>query len=246
MASRGIDPHHLSFTPSPQGEHVEAFFESESLVVDIPPRLSKQGEEFHPQQLEHIVRLVEKSPIKNIIYLSSTSVYPALNRLVTEEDVRQPDESASPALVKAEQQMASLRADRHVTILRCGGLMGYDRIPGKYVKGQKNLTTGSVPVNYVHRDDVIALIARILEDNEVTDSTFNVVAPFHPTRREVYEASCAQFGWESPTFLPTAPNESFKIVVGDKVCSSYDFSFRFPNPLHFYYTQAQSVTEPKA
>ena len=246
LASAGLDPYLISFTPSPQGERLEAFLASDYLVVDIPPRQSRQGEDFHPQQIRYLVSLLEKSTVKNIIYISSTSVYPALNRAVTENDVLHPEESAAPALVRAEQQIASLRPGRQVTILRCAGLMGYDRIPGKYVKGQKNLTTAEVPVNYVHRDDVIRLIVRILEEKKVPNETYNVVAPAHPTRREVYEASCVQFGWEKPTFREADQAENHKVVLADKVQAHYGFSFLYPDPLHFYYQSTSPTPEDKA
>jgi nucleoside-diphosphate-sugar epimerase len=132
--------------------------------------------------------------------------------------------------------MLSLRnANRRVTVLRCGGLMGYDRIPGKYVRGKKDLTTGEVPVNYVHRDDVIGIIEQLLPVL-LPDETFNVVAPLHPVRREVYNASCAEFGWELPTYASGTTKEPFKVVGAGKIVAHLNYKFKYPDPLSFYYS----------
>ncbi|GAB3178384.1 hypothetical protein GCM10027291_43790 [Telluribacter humicola] len=112
--------------------------------------------------------------------------------------------------------------------------MGYDRIPGKYVRGKKNLTTAGVPVNYVHRDDVVSIIAHLINNKEKS-SLYNVVAPQHPTRKMVYEASCRQFGWELPTFLESESNEPYKKVLGDKLTAQTGYSYLSPDPLDFFY-----------
>ena len=131
--------------------------------------------------------------------------------------------------------LESLRPEWNVTILRLGGLLGYNRIPGKYVKGQKDMTTGSIPVNYIHRDDAVGVIINILE-NGVVNETFNIVAPMHSTRKEVYETTCAQFGWETPTFIePTSPPD-YKTISAEKLDQHYHYTFQFPDPLQFHYT----------
>ncbi len=88
--------------------------------------------------------------------------------------------------------------------------MGYDRIPGKYVRGKQDITTGEVPVNYLHRDDAVEIIATVL-GGTVPNETYNVVAPLHPPRREVYLWSCLQFGWEVPTFKQPSVDRAVQI-----------------------------------
>jgi nucleoside-diphosphate-sugar epimerase len=234
LGQQGIEPYLFRLDPEPAGEGFLGLFEADLIVVDIPPRLAKQGEDFHTQQLKHLIKLLKNSRVRQIIYISSTSVYAECNRELYEQDVLVPDDSATPALVRSELMVSELRPDKRVSVLRCAGLMGYDRIPGKYVKGQKNLTTGTLPVNYIHRDDAVNILKQLIKKG-VTDQTFNVVAPQHPTRRAVYEASCREFGWELPTFLENTTQEPFKIVVGDKLTAYLGYSYLFPDPLHFYY-----------
>lgn len=87
------------------------------------------GDDFHPQQIQFLTEAVRQSPVKHVIYVSSTSVYPEVSRTVVEADVMSPEQAAAPALLRAEGFVQKLEPDRAVTILRCGGLMGYDRIP---------------------------------------------------------------------------------------------------------------------
>lgn len=234
LRENGITPVLFSLDPKPTGTAYSTLFHTDFAVVDIPPRLAKQGEDFHTQQMKHLVELLKNSTVKQIIYISSTSVYPELNREVSEEDVLVPEQSPVPSMVKAELIMSELQEKCGVVILRCGGLMGYDRIPGKYVRGKKNLTTGSLPVNYVHRDDVVNIITYLLK-NQVKNGVFNVVAPQHPTRKMVYEASCRQFEWELPTFLESEKSEPFKRISGDKLMAQTGYSYLFPDPMGFFY-----------
>ncbi len=237
LREAGIDAYALVLDPDPKGRNWTEFLQADTLIVDIPPRLTKQGGDFHPQQMRNLVGMIEKSCTSEILYVSSTSVYPELSRVVVEDDVIDPAESASPYLVDAEQIITSLRkAGRTATILRCGGLMGYDRIPGKYVRGKKDIATGDVPVNYIHRDDVVAIISKLLVRG-IGNETFNMVAPDHPPRRAVYEKSCQEHGWELPTFTEPENSKPFKIVSSEKIARHLHYSFLYPSPLRFPYAQ---------
>lgn len=234
---KGIEPYVIPLDPDfeSRDQLLHSFFEVDTLIITLPPRLYKHEPGFYTQQIKAIIEEIEQSAITDIIFISSTGIYPELNRTVIEDDVKTPEESASPEMVTAENLLIALRPKRNVTILRLGGLLGYNRIPGKYVQGQKDMTTGSIPVNYIHRDDAVGVIITILE-NGIVNETFNVVAPIHSIRREVYETTCAQFGWETPTFIePTSPPD-YKIISAEKLDQTYHYTFHFPDPLQFHYT----------
>ncbi|QRR03042.1 NAD(P)H-binding protein [Dyadobacter sandarakinus] len=211
------------------------FFEVDTLIISLPPRTKVYGDGHYPLQVSAIANAIRKSQIREVVFISSTSVYPDLNRAVTEKDVIEAAQSASQDIVTAEKLMEDLRADKTVTILRLGGLLGYNRIPGKYVRGQKNLTTGDLPVNYIHRDDAVEIISAMLVQG-IKSGTYNVVAPLHPSRRAVYDLCCAQFGWEAPTYDSPEKTPAFKIVLAEKLSRDFDFSYKFPDPLGFHYT----------
>lgn len=238
LEQKGIEAYQLQLNPEPVGK-LTALLQADTIIIDVPPKAGKLGEAFHPQQIQYVVNAIRQSPVKHIVYVSSTSVYPELNRIVTEDDVTKPEQSAAPVLVQAEQFVQSLAPERTVTILRCGGLMGYDRIPGKYIAG-RTVDSGAVPVNYLHRDDAIGILQTLIQ--QPIGDTVNAVAPEHPTREAVYRKSCADFGYQLPTFvLPTEP-VLYKVISPQKLLRTLSYQFLYPDPLQFFYHRADGMS----
>ena len=80
------------------------------------------------EQIESLMEYLPSSTVKSIIYTSSTSVYPDINREVTEED----EVIENHALIKVENLLKSL--PQNVTILRCGGFF-FSTNTGYHVSG---------------------------------------------------------------------------------------------------------------
>jgi nucleoside-diphosphate-sugar epimerase len=240
LQQAGIQPFVISFTPHPQKEQLDDlpnFLKADVLVVAIPPQAGRQGDNFHPLQIMHLSEHLKLSTIDKIIYISSTSIYADENREITEEEPIAEIE-ANSALRRAEEILSGLH--RKLTILRCGGLMGYDRVPGKYFIGKKELSTGSVPVNFVHRDDVIQIIFEVIRQ-EKWNEIFNVVAPEHPVRKDIYLRNASEFGWETPTFKE-GEMPPYKVVNSDKLIKDLHYTFHYPDPLQFKYEMPQVRT----
>lgn len=231
LRQKGIDAYQLQLNPDPIGS-LTVLLQADTLVIDIPPKAGKMGDDFHPEQIRYVVDAVRCSPVKHIIYVSTTSVYPEMSDVTREEDVTLPEQSAAPALVRAEGLVQQLEPERTVTILRCGGLMGYDRMPGKYVAG-RTVDSGAVPVNYLHRDDAIGILLCLIE--QPFSGVFNAVAPKHPTRESIYRKSCADFGYEPPSFVQPDQPVPYKIVSPDKLIQTTQYQFVYPDPLSFLY-----------
>lgn len=237
LAQAGIEPFLLNFTPYLQNEQLDSipdFLNSEVLIIAIPPLVSKQGEEFHPKQMLHLSEQVKQSPLNKIIYISSTSVYPEANKAVTEDEELSKENTGNNAILRAEEIVAHFNRD--ITILRCGGLMGYDRIPGKYFAGKK-INTGDLPVNYIHQDDVIQAIYEVIRQ-EKWNRLYNLVAPEHPIRKEVFEKNARQFNLELPIFS-REERQDYKMVKSDKLILELSYQFKYPNPLDFSYKQQE-------
>lgn len=236
FAAAGIDGYLLPLNPEAGLDTgiSEAFFDSDVIVISIPPRMSQNVAGNYSAQMRMVADAIRQSPAKEVVFVSSTGVYRDLNQTAVESDVQLPEHSAQPEMVAAENAIAALRPEKTVAILRLSGLLGYNRIPGKYVQGQKDMTTGDIPVNYIHRDDAAGIIKAIIEQG-IRNQTFNITAPFHPTRSEVYADSCAQFGWEAPTFKIPEQHPAFKLISGDKFSKTYQYEFRYPDPLQFHY-----------
>ncbi|OJJ15988.1 NAD(P)-dependent oxidoreductase [marine bacterium AO1-C] len=240
LQNEGIEPFLIKLTPDIEAPALDDFLDTDTLFINIPPGVRSQGEDFHPAQITNLLPHLKQSRLKNIIYVSSTSVYPNVNREVNEDEPL-PNQDGSVdgvgskgvnrALLKGEQMIRSL-SEKNVTIVRPGGLIGEDRIPGRYVAGREGLTGGNNPVNYIHPVDLVRMITEIIQQN-VWEDTFNIVAPQHPPRKAVYAQNAKMFGFELPKYAEGATD--FKIINADKLVKRLNYQFKYPNPLEFRY-----------
>jgi len=168
-------------------------YSCDSLVIAIPPR---------GNYLEVLIQTLEKiSPDTQVILLSSISFY-----------------DGKPLVIEAEALVNTLAEES--VILRLGGLMGYDRIAGKYTAG-KVLTSDS-RTNYVHRDDVINILNNIIEQN-IRNEVFDVVAPVQSTKKEIFTQNAKAFGFKETEFL-NGDTEGKKLVP-TKLCEMLGYVF---------------------
>lgn len=212
LSSAGIDPILFQLNPKPEGLNFNRLFQVDLLIINIPPGRKKNTPEFYEEQIKYLKNQLLSSEVKKVIFISSTSYYPNSNSEVTVNTSFDLSNGSSKAVVKGEQQISEIK--QALTILRCGGLMGNDRIPGKWFAG-KPTKGANTPVNYIHLEDIIRVVESLIENS--SDSTrnqiLNLVADDHPTRREVHEKMAEKYGfdapvWEKPSTIPSKVVES--------------------------------------
>jgi nucleoside-diphosphate-sugar epimerase len=233
LSSKGLKVLSFSLNPHPEGIGFHALFQSEILVVNIPPRTRSGNGEFHLEQLKYLRSLIDSSPIKKVIFVSSTGIYPesAFEEKYAEEFLLKHENAGNDILLRAELLMGKDR-NYDLTIVRFGGLMGKDRIPGKYFSGKENVA-GHTRVNFIHQYDAVGILAWVIE-KELWDQTFNGVAPIHPTRRDIYEKNAAELGIAPPASYQNEPEGIDRLIDSSKILQA-GFEFEFPNPLGFEY-----------
>jgi nucleoside-diphosphate-sugar epimerase len=229
---RGIDPYYINLTPIVQASDIKGFMEAELIIINIPPGTRTRSALFHIEQMQHLMPYLKKSSAKYIIYVSATSVYSNTNAEVREEDVMEVSQAENKTLATAEKMMRELH-DKQVTILRCAGLTGYDRLLIRHFAGRKNLTNGDERVNLIHRDDAIAIIQEIIEQ-EKWGETYNICSPMHPLKKDFYKDLAERFNYEQPEFIDSE-NQSFKIVSAEKLMDQLNYTFKYPNPMEYTY-----------
>lgn len=212
------------------------FFDCDILIINVPPRSKTMPADYHPQQIKQVLSHIDlKSPPK-IIYVSATSVYPRTADIANENYAIDAATTGNKALYETEQLLLR-EATLQLNILRCGGLMGYDRIPAKYFQG-KAVPNGGGPVNYIHRDDVIGIIETLIAKN-TWGETYNLVAPMHPSRIEVFKKNVQDFNFTPPNFSVEPLPDNCRLILGEKVIKTLQYEFLFPDPLEFYYTMPE-------
>ncbi len=230
LITLGIEPFLLIL----ERGHVELssprFFESEVLIVNIPPRRVPDIETVFPEQIGQLIFLLEKYGIGKVIFVSSTSVYPDTGGFVVSEDSNLPPEKASGrALLKAEKMLMQ-NGRFKTTVLRFGGLIGPGRDPSRFLTRKKEIINGNVPVNLIHQEDCIRIILGLIENEEWGD-VFNACGPVHPLKKEFYGLASAVSGIKAPTFEDTEQVPGHKIVDSSKLINRLNYRFKYPSPL---------------
>ena len=123
LKSSGIDGYFLHLDPEPVEDVDLRLFDAEILVLNIPPRRSSNLEDRHRKQMLALRRLVTNTPVCKVLLISSTSVYPNVNRTVTEQDHLVPDKTSGRVLQEVEKIWRE-NTQVTTTILRFGGLVG--------------------------------------------------------------------------------------------------------------------------
>lgn len=196
-----------------------------TIVVSVPAT-RKYSHQAIKKRFEHIRNSLTRYNYDKVIFLSSVGVYPDETG-VYDEGYHEPHRM-DPNLREAETCIQGLS---NVSVFRLGGLFGKDRIFAKYFQNRV-CETGDQKSNFVHLDDVVGVVERFILVDPVINGVYNVVAPEHPTKKEVILASAEKHGFEKPSnFRSTRSFE--KIVSSEKIIKLLNYTFKYPSPLEF-------------
>lgn len=233
LKSEGIIPFIVSLSAVEVSDETKTSIElflnnSEILIIDIPPKLRGDSKENFVGKIQTLVPFIEKSSIKKVLFVSSTSVYSDENLTITEKFKPNPDSESGRQLLAAEKILQS-NSYFKTTVVRFGGLIGDDRHPIKFLAGKKNIENPNAPINMIHQEDCIGIIEAILRqaqnDNLEWNETFNAVAPFHPSRKEYYTQKGIDFGLPLPEFDEKKPSVG-KLILSTKIEEVLGYTFK--------------------
>ncbi len=223
----GIRPYIVRIEPGWAFVPDNRFFETDVLVISIPPARIENITETLPRLMEEIIRQIEISGTEKVLMISSTSVYEASNKTVQEGQEGYPDQLSGRALLTAEELL--MNSDLMATVVRFGGLIGPGRNPGRFFSGRSNIP-GNVPVNLIHQSDCVNILSEIIEKN-IWGEIFNACCPEHPLRKDFYKMAAEVSGLPLPHF--TDEPENHKIVNSDKLLDRLQYSFIYSNPMDY-------------
>ena len=205
-----------------KGNVSEFLEESQVLIIDIPPKLRGTASENFVAKIKNLIPFIEKSGIKKVIFVSSTSVYSDENILVTAETIANPDTESGKQL-EASEQLLQNTSHFETTVLRFGGLIGEDRNPIRFLAGRTNIENPNAPINLIHQEDCIGIILKIIDSN-CWGKTFNAVAPFHPSREAYYTQKAKEYNLELTIFTASKPSIG-KTILSDKLEKVLNYRF---------------------
>lgn len=204
--------HFVIDTHASQGDYA-AFLASDVLVIAIP---SKDVAAFR-----RLISQIEISQLRKVIFVSATSVYPLTHGVVTEETA-----TKSSPLAEIEQLFVS-HPVIEATILRFGGLFGYDRQPGNFFRPGRTIANPEGYVNMIHQDDCIRIIEAIIQQ-DLWGQVLNACADDHPTRRAFYTQEAAKVGRTDLRFEEQSDNQ-YKIVSSERLKKLLGYEFVYAN-----------------
>ncbi|MEZ4700030.1 MAG: SDR family oxidoreductase [Rhodothermales bacterium] len=223
LAAAGLAPFRVALEPDWQGDAPADFLRARQLVIALPPgRRQHDGGADYPRKIDAIGSALAGTPVEQVLFVSSTSVYPDLNREVTESD------AGHGVVWEAEQRVRRWPGIR-ATVVRMAGLYGYDRQPGRFLAGRQEVPHGRAPVNLIHRDDAVGILRAVIVQG-AWGQTFNACADAHPARRVFYPAQARRLGVAEPTFLDE-PDYPFKIVENTRLRRDLGYALIHPDPM---------------
>ena len=224
LNNSGISPFLISLKADELQRETESFLEnSEILIINIPPSLRGNSEESFVAKMKNFIPFIEKSSIKKVIFVSSTSVYNDENQVVTEETLPKPETESGKQLLVSENLLLA-NTNFQTTVIRFGGLIGEDRHPIKFLAGRNNIENPEASINLIHQVDCIEIIQKIIE-KEVWNTVFNAVAPFHPSRKKYYTEKALEMNLDLPQFNENQPSVG-KTVSSHKLITVLNYEFK--------------------
>jgi nucleoside-diphosphate-sugar epimerase len=231
LAEHGIIPSliHLQDLSNPQD--LTAFVEADVVIISFPPGLRSGKGEAYLQQIQNLAAALRQVATPHILFISSTSVYPDLNLVVTEADenlIASPDN----VLWQAESLLAAIPG-KTLTTVCLAGLAGGSRHPGRFLAGKTQVPHPLAPVNLIHQDDCVEILYQIVRQQKWQER-FNACSDEHPTREEYYTAAALSLGLAPPHFAPPSPADPYKIISNAKLKQALQYSFKYPDPRFFF------------
>lgn len=179
-----------------------ALLDCDVLIYTIPPLGRGEVQTFFKDMASE----------QKILFISSTSVYGKSQGPCNEDSPLNPESKNGQILKKTETFLQE--HFKQLTIIRPGGLYADLRHPIYSLQGKKDLTTGQDLLHLVHRDDCVAAIISIIENN-VWNEIINLVNDLRIPKAEYYPQKAQSLGLVPPQYLE-APNPNPTSISNQK------------------------------
>jgi len=229
LQKEGITPFLINLNRNNDDDIFVKFLKANVLIVNIPPSKSTTDNQTYAESFLQLVRLVKKSEIKQVIFVSSTAVYDDVNGVVFEDSSIATNIRAE-RLLAAEKLFSSISTSVN-TIIRFGGLCGNERNPITFLTGKSGLVGANIKTNMIYISDCIKIVIGLIGDD--SSQVYNAVAPFHPTKVEFYNQMSLLFDLPPPIYIDKGEGQTGKEVDSSKLINKIGYQFQFENPLTF-------------
>jgi len=220
LKTEGIEAYLIDLSEKSISDSIDSFLcELDILIINIPPKIKKEGNTSYSSKIEKIIKYSNK--VKNILFISSTSVYGSMQGRIDSNTIALPDSKNGKEILKTE----NLVKNKNYTILRFGGLVGEGRNPLKYLVQKNEVLNADAPINYIHQKDCIGIINAIISKGKWGE-TYTAVAPFHPSKIDYYNYICDYKKIKRLNFS-NKKTEINKEIYDDRIENELNYTFKF-------------------
>lgn len=196
----GVEAYQLEVAEEGIAGNIAGFLNGlDFLLINIPPGLRSSPQVDFPKRISNILKFVDRVQLKQLVFISSTSVFADTSppTTYTEKDLPNPDKNNGQQIYQAELKV---REYFHTAIIvRPGGLLGGDRHPVKYLAGRKNIPNPDAPVNLTSQESLVSLLMDIVSGNQSAPVIHCISEP-HISRKEFYHQAAKEHGLQKPEF----------------------------------------------
>ena len=226
LAQFKINPFLITLNESKiSGNYSEFLMGSETVIINIPPGLRQNPNKNHVAEIEHLMHTIEAHAIKNVLYISSTSVFEdTIDFPVITCDTKPNAKSTKAKQLIEIEQILQANTNFNTTILRFGGLIDEERHPSKFLAGRENVSNPKAPLNLIHKTDCISIISSILQKNK-WNITLNATYPKHPSKESYYSKYCKQENLPLPSYNCSEESKG-KIIECSTLVQLLNYTFK--------------------
>lgn len=184
-----------------EGELSEFLQDLSYLIITIPSGASRNTSDHKEGNLLLFKQLrghLKNKPNLTVFYTSSISVYGKAARVIDENTELDPKTSSAKVITRIEEEFENSPIQRF-NALRLGGLIGEDRHPIYSLLSTKKRIASDELINFIDREDIVQCIQWLFDHPQV--GPLNLVAPFHPTKKEYYTRIAKERILSLPIFI---------------------------------------------
>lgn len=222
---QGIDPYLLDLYTDDYSAVLNTFLNGiDTLIITIPP-FRNEDTPTYALNFKKLIEPIETQQIKNVIMMSSVSVYAPSSVTITEQCTEYSQEATAQQILAAEQVLMS---NSHFTtcVLRLGGLYGHNRKPVEYICKKAFLDNPDMPINMIHLEDIIAYTVAMVIKPVAQTAIYNIVSPSFKSRLDYYSQQAKE---NNLTLPPLGENDkaSYRKITGNLISEVTEIPYRY-------------------
>jgi len=221
-------------------EHLASILaDRDTVYLTIAPK--RQDQDYRSVYLagvNHLLDVLPSTPVRRVIYTSSTRVYGQDDgSWVDEDSPTVPKDEKGQILLKVEQRLLEAALDnttgdkRAITILRLSGIIGPGRDPADRIRllTGTNRDDGNSYVNLIHRDQAVAAMIQLRSVPHT--GVLNLSDDTPQLRRLYYDLLLSEAGLEPIRWEDSDHPSRGKRILNDRIKKLLDINLRHPIPL---------------